>query len=143
MIKDQLREDMKAAMKAGDKVKLEVIRFLLAEIRNVEIDHGDQTDDQVQNLIRKEIKQMQESNVQYRTAGRNDLILDNEAKIAILEEYIPSMLTEAELTAVVAACIKANPDQAMGPLIGEVRAKTAGRADGSAIAAEVKKQLGA
>lgn len=142
MIKDQLREDMKVAMKAGDKVKLEVIRFLLSEIRNVEIDKGEQTDEQIQSLIRKQIKQMQESNEQYRIAGREDLILDNEAKIAVLSLYIPSMLTATELTAVVAEVISANPGQTMGPLIGLVREKTAGRAEGGAIATEVRKQLG-
>lgn len=142
MIKDQLREDMKVAMKAGDKVKLEVIRFLLSEIRNVEIDKGEQTDEQIQSLIRKQIKQMQESNEQYRIAGREDLILDNEAKIAVLSLYIPSMLTATELTAVVAEVISANPGQTMGPLIGLVREETTGRAEGGAIATEVRKQLG-
>lgn len=140
---DQLREDMKLAMKAHDSNKLNTIRFLLAEVRNVEIDKGVQTDEQIQNLIRKQIKQMQETNEQYKTGGREDLIEDNNAKITVLEAYIPAAMSAEELGAIVAEVIAANPGQAMGPIIGQVRAKTGGRADGGAIAEAVKSQLGA
>lgn len=139
----QLREDMKIAMKAHDSNKLNTIRFLLAEVRNVEIDKGVQTDEQIQNLIRKQIKQMQETNEQYKTGGREDLIEDNNAKITVLEAYIPAAMSAEELGAIVAEVIAANPGQAMGPIIGQVRAKTGGRADGGAIAEAVKSQLGA
>jgi len=143
MLMEQLREDMKLAMKAHDSNKLNTIRFLLAEVRNVEIDKGEQTDEQIQNLIRKQIKQMQETNEQYKTGGREDLIEENNAKIAVLEAYIPAAMSAEELSAIVAEVITANPGQAMGPIIGQVRAKTGGRADGGAIAAAVKSQLGA
>lgn len=143
MIKDQLREDMKTAMKAGDKMALNTIRFLLSEIRNVEIDNGELNDEQIQDVIRKQIKQMQESNVQYAAGGRDDLVSDNEAKILVLSTYIPAMLTAEELAIIVKEVIAANPGLAMGPIIGQVRAKTGGKADGGAIATEVKLQLGA
>ncbi len=143
MLMGQLREDMKIAMKAHDSNKLNTIRFLLAEVRNVEIDKGVQTDEQIQNLIRKQIKQMQETNEQYKTGGREDLIEDNNAKITVLEAYIPAAMSAEELGAIVAEVIAANPGQAMGPIIGQVRAKTGGRADGGAIAEAVKSQLGA
>lgn len=140
---DQLRNDMKEAMKAHDSNKLNTIRFLLAEVRNVEIDKGEQTDEQIQNLIRKQIKQMQETNEQYQTGGRQDLIDENNAKIAVLEGYVPAAMPAEELSTIVTEVIAANPGQAMGPVIGQVRAKTGGRAEGGAIAEEVKRQLGA
>lgn len=140
---DQLRNDMKEAMKAHDSNKLNTIRFLLAEIRNVEIDKGEQTDEQIQNLIRKQIKQMQETNEQYQTGGRQDLIDENNTKIAVLEGYVPAAMSAEELSTIVAEVLAANPGVQMGPAIGQVRAKTGGRAEGGAIAEEVKRQLGA
>lgn len=140
--KQQLTEDMKNAMRSHDTLKLNTIRYLLSEIKNVEIDKGEQTEAQLQDIIRKEVKQMEESNVQFQQGGRADLVQENEAKIAILRSYLPPTMTEAELASVVKTMIDENPGQGMGPLIGLVRQKTEGRVDGSAIATEVKRQLG-
>lgn len=140
--KQQLTEDMKNAMREHNSMKLNTVRFLLSEIKNVEIDHGEQTETQLLDIVRKEVKQMEESNMQFQQAGRDDLVQENEAKMAILRSYLPPAMTEAELASVVTEMIAQNPGQGVGPLIGLVRQKTDGRVDGAAIAAEVKRQLG-
>lgn len=140
--KQQLLEEMKDAMRAHDSIKLNTIRFLLSEIKNVEIDHGEQTDVQIQEIVRKQVKQMEETNLQYQQANRLDLVQENDAKVAILRSFLPPAMTEAELASVVTATIAENPGQGIGPLIGLVRQKTEGRVDGGSIATEVKRQLG-
>lgn len=140
--KQQLMEDMKDAMRSHESVKLNTIRFLLSDIKNVEIDKGELTDAQMQDIVRKQVKQMEETNLQYQQGGRLDLVQENEEKVAILRSYLPPAMSEAELAGVVTTVIEENPGQGMGPLIGLVRQTTEGRVDGSAIAAEVKRQLG-
>lgn len=141
-LKQQLMEDMKNAMRAHDSATLTTIRFLLSDIKNLEIDKGELSDAQIQDVVRKQVKQMEETNLQYQQAGRLDLVEENEAKVAVLRGYIPPEMTEAELASIVKAMVAENPGQGMGPLIGLVRQKTEGRVDGGAIAAEVKRQLG-
>ncbi|MBP7875818.1 GatB/YqeY domain-containing protein [Candidatus Woesebacteria bacterium] len=140
--KQQLMEDMKNAMRAHDSTKLNCIRFLLSDLKNLEIDKGEQTDAQIQDLVRKQVKQMEETNLQYQQGGRLDLVQENEAKVAVLRAYLPPEMSEAELASVVTELIAQNPGQGIGPLIGLVRQKTEGRVDGGAIATEVKRQLG-
>ncbi len=140
--KQQLMEDMKNAMRAHDSTKLNCIRFLLSDLKNLEIDKGEQTDAQIQDLVRKQVKQMEETNLQYQQGGRLDLVQENEAKVAVLRAYLPPEMSEAELASVVTEMITQNPGQGIGPLIGLVRQKTEGRVDGGAIATEVKRQLG-
>lgn len=141
-LKQQLMEEMKDAMRAHDAVKLGTIRFLLSDIKNIEIDKGEQSEEQLQEIVRKQVKQMEEANVQFQQAERTDLIDENNAKIAFLRAYLPPAMSEAELASVVTTLINENPDQGIGPLIGLVRQKTQGRVDGGSIAAEVKRQLG-
>ena len=141
-LKQQLMEDMKTAMRAHDSATLATIRFLLSDIKNLEIDKGELSDAQIQDAVRKQVKQMEETNLQYQQAGRLDLVQENEAKIAVLRSYLPPAMTEAELASIVKNLIAENPGQGMGPLIGLVRQKTDGRVDGGAIATEVKRQLG-
>ena len=141
-LKQQLMEDMKNAMRAHDSATLTTIRFLLSDIKNLEIDKGELSDAQIQDVVRKQVKQMEETNLQYQQANRLDLVQENEAKIAVLRTYLPPAMSEAELASVVKTLIAENPGQGMGPLIGLVRQKTDGRVDGGAIAAEVKRQLG-
>lgn len=140
--KQQLMEDMKSAMRSHESVRLNTIRFLLSDIKNIEIDKGELTDAQMQDIVRKQVKQMEEANIQYQQGGREDLIQENEAKVEILRAYLPPTMTDAELAAVVTTTIQENPGQGMGPLIGLVRKATDGRVDGGTVAAEIKRQLG-
>lgn len=141
-IKQQLTEDMKTAMKARDMQKLGAIRFLLSEIKNIEIDKGELSDEELQNVISKQVKQMKDTIAEYEKAGRTDMIADEEAKIAVYEAYLPEAMSDEELENIVDAVIAETDNPNMGSVIGAVRAKTAGRADGGAIAALVKQKLG-
>jgi uncharacterized protein YqeY len=138
---DTLMEDMKNAMRAKDTVRLGVIRFLLAQIKNVEIDKGVQTDEQVSDIIRKQVKQMKEAVADYAKGGRTDLVDEETAKIAVLQAYLPQMMSSEELLAVVEKVIAENPGMQMGQIIGAVKQVTAGKADGAAIAALVKQKV--
>jgi len=139
--KDTLLEDMKNAMRAHDSVKLGTIRFLMAQIKNVEIDKGPQNDEQVQDIVRKQIKQMKEAVADYERGGRADLVAEETQKISILQAYLPKMMSSEELAQVVDGILAANPGMQLGQIIGAVKQATQGKADGSEIAAVVKQKL--
>lgn len=141
LLKDQLLEDMKNAMRARDSVRLDVIRFLRSEIKNVEIDHGDQDEAGVLKIVARQVKSMKDANAEFIKAGREDLAQENDAKIAILEGYLPAQLTDEELEAVVKTVIASNADKNIGKIIGQVVAQTDGKADGGRISQMVRKLL--
>lgn len=141
--KDTLMQDMKEAMKARDAVKLGTIRFLIAQVKNIEIDQGELTDEQVQDIVRKQIKQMKEAVTEYEKGGRTDLITEENQKIAVLQAYLPKMMSSEELAAVVDKVLAENPDMPMGQVIGAVKQATAGKAEGAEIAAQVKQKFSA
>lgn len=132
-LKQQLTEDMKTAMKGHDSVSLNAIRFLQAEIRNVEIDHGEQDDAGVQKIIARQIKQMKDAIGDYQKGGRADLVEQEEAKVAVLARYQPQQLTDDELRSIIEQVKADNPGVNQGQLIGLVLKQAAGRADGSRV----------
>lgn len=140
-LRDTLMQDMKDAMRAHDSMKLGTIRFLLAQIKNTEIDSGPQTDAQIVDIVRKQVKQMKEAISEYEKGGRNDLVAEEQQKITVLEAYMPAMMSTEELTAIVEKVIAANPGAQMGQVIGAVKQETQGKADGAEIAAVVKAKL--
>lgn len=140
-LRDTLQEDMKNAMRAHDSLKLGTIRFLLAQIKNIEIDNGPQSEDQLAGIIRKQIKQMKEAISDYEKGGRADLVEEEGKKVAVLEQYLPKMMDHAEVEALVIKVIAENPGSQMGQVIGLVRQASEGRADGGEIAQLVKAKL--
>jgi len=140
-LKDQLMEDMKNAMRSRDSAKLDVIRFLRSEIKNIEIDHGDQDDAGVLKIVARQIKSMKDANTEFINAGREDLAQENDSKIAILETYMPAQLSDSELEEIVKSTIETSEDKNMGKIIGQVVAKTEGKADGGRISQMVRKLL--
>lgn len=140
-LKDQLMEDMKDAMRSRDSAKLDVIRFLRSEIKNIEIDHGDQDDAGVLKIVARQIKSMKDANTEFINAGREDLAKENDSKIAILETYMPAQLSDSELEEIVKSTIESSEDKNMGKIIGQVVAKTEGKADGGRISQMVRKLL--
>jgi hypothetical protein len=137
-LKQQLMEDMKTAMRAGNKQDLDVIRFVIAKIKNIEIDNGEQNDSQIQQLINKQIKEMNEVMADYERAGRQDLADKDKANIAILQRYLPAPLSEAEVDVLIDQTIAENPGANLGMIIGKVNQQAAGRADGGMVAQKVK-----
>jgi uncharacterized protein YqeY len=144
-LKDQITEDMKAAMRAKDSGRLATIRLLTAAIKQKEVDERiDVSDEQVLAIIEKMIKQRKDSISQFEAGGRQDLADIEKAELAILSTYMPAALSEAEVQAEVAAAVAAvgaAGPQDMGKVMGVLKPKLAGRADMTAVSAMVKSAL--
>lgn len=143
---DKLLSDMKDAMKARDKVRLGVIRGIKAQVMNAKVADGnhDLTEDQINNIIMKEIKQLKESLEEFQKADRQDLVEEQQAKLKIAEEYAPKQLSEAEVEKVVQETISQIGAESMadfGKVMGAIMPKVKGQADGSIINKLVKQQL--
>jgi uncharacterized protein len=140
-LKSQLTEDMKTAMRARDMVRLNTIRFMISEIRNVEIDNGEQDDASVQKLMAKQVKQMKDAMVEFGQGGRQDLVDEETAKVKILEAYLPQQMSDEDLQAVVDRVVSSAADKNMGMIMGQVMKEVAGQADGGRVSAMVKQAL--
>jgi uncharacterized protein YqeY len=144
-LKGQFQEDMKSAMKAGDKDRLKVVRLALAAFKQVEVDERIELDDaQVLGILNKMVKQRRDSVSQFRDGNRDDLAEIELAEIAVLETYLPEQLSAAELDALIDQAIAdsgATSIRDMGKVMGQVKAKAEGRADMGAVGAKVKARL--
>lgn len=144
-LKQQITAAMKDAMRAKDKVRLGTIRMALADIKRVEVDERIEPDDaRVLAILEKMLKQRRDSIQQYRDAGREELAAIEEAEIAILQDFMPAALDEAEINAIIDQAIadtgaSGMPD--MGKVIGAVRPQVAGRADMGKVSQQVKARL--
>ena len=147
MIKDRIREDMKTAMRAHDAASLSTIRLLLAAIKQREVDEQIDGDDAiVLQVIAKMVKQRRDSVEQYLAGGRTDLAEKESAEIKLLEGYLPQGLTDDEVAVIIDQAIAevgATGMQAMGKVMGLVKAKVAGRADLGKVSALIKARLSA
>ena len=145
-LKTRITDDMKSALKAGDKDRLKVVRLAMAAIKQVEVDKRIELDDAaVLGVIDKMVKQRRDSIEQFQKGGRDDLAAIELAEIAILDNYLPEQLSDAELDALVEEAISATGAQSirdMGKVMGTIKAKAAGRADMGAVGARVKARLG-
>jgi len=144
-LKQQLTEDMKAAMKAGDKHTLGVVRLINAAIKQREVDERIELDDAaVVAAMEKMVKQRKDSVSQFAAAGREDLAAIERAEIVVIETYLPAKLGEAELQAAVDAAIAetgASTPADMGKLMGVLKPRLAGQADMGQVSALVKQRL--
>ena len=145
-LKDQLKEDMKAAMKAREegKTALSVIRMVNSAIKNTEINDKVELDDNgILGILAKEMKTRQDSLVEFEKAGREDLISHVKEEMAVLQKYLPAQLSEDEIRTVVKEAIAACGDAVnMGNVMKHVMPKTKGRADGKIVNNIVKELLG-
>ena len=144
-LREKITEDMKAAMRGGDKERLSLIRMLQAAIKQREVDERITLDDpQTLSVIEKMIKQREESVVQFEAGKRMDLVAKENAEIAALSGYLPQQLAAAELDELIRAAIAASGASSvkdMGKVMAAVKAKAAGRADMGAVGARVKALL--
>ena len=144
-LKQQLTEDMKTAMRGGDKARLGVIRLMLAAIKQREVDERIELDDiQVLAVLEKLMKQRKDSVTQYVAAHREDLAEVERAEMTVIETYLPAKLDEAELDALIAAAITetgASSPRDMGKVVAAVKDKAAGRADMGVVSARIKARL--
>lgn len=144
-LKAQLTEDMKTAMKAGEKDRLGVIRLINAAIKQREVDERIEiTDAIVLAVLEKMVKQRKDSITQYEAAGREDLASVERYEMGVIQAYLPAQMDEAELEAAVLASIAesgATGPQDMGKVMAVLKPKVAGRADMGALSGLVKKKL--
>ena len=144
-LKQTLTEDMKAAMKAGEKERLGVIRLINAAIKQKEVDERIELDDAaVIAVLGRMLKQRRDSVSQYEAAGREDLAAVERAEIAVIEGYLPAQMDEAEINAEIDAAIAstgASGPADMGKLMGVLKPKLAGQADMGQVSALLKKKL--
>ncbi|HXF44771.1 MAG TPA: GatB/YqeY domain-containing protein [Burkholderiaceae bacterium] len=143
-LKERITEDMKAAMRAKDAVRLGAIRFLQAAIKQKEVDERIVADDAaIVAIVEKLIKQRKDSIAQFEQAGRTDLVEKERAELALLQGYLPQQASEAEIAAAVDAAIAAvgGGPQAMGKVMAALKAQLAGRADMAKVSALVKARL--
>jgi uncharacterized protein YqeY len=143
--KQQLTEDMKTAMRGGDKHRLGVIRLMLAAIKQREVDERIELDEaQVLAVLEKMQKQRKDSITQYVAANREDLAEVERAEMLVIDAYLPAKLDEAELDALIDAAIAetgASSPRDMGKVVAAVKAKAAGRADMGVASGRIKARL--
>jgi uncharacterized protein YqeY len=145
-LRERITDDMKAAMRGGDKDRLSLIRMLQAAIKQREVDERITLDDvQTLSVIEKMIKQRKESVAQFEAGNRADLVAKENAEIAVLTAYLPAQLSAQELDTLISEAIAATGAASikdMGKVMALVKGKAAGRADMGAVGARIKAQLG-
>lgn len=133
-LKQQLQDDLKEAMRGGDAARRDVLRLMMAAIKQAEVDGQKTLDDAgVQEVLTKQAKQRRESITDYENAGRADLAAGEQAELTIIEVYLPQMMSEAEVRAVAAALIAelgVTDAKGMGQVMGRLMAQLKGKADG-------------
>lgn len=144
-LKERITEDMKTAMRAGEKDRLATIRLVLAAIKQREVDERITLDDtQVLAVLEKMIKQRKEAIAQFEAGGRADLVAKESAEITVLQTYLPAQMSDAEIDALITeamAATGASSVKDMGKVMGVVKAKAQGRADMGAVSARIKQKL--
>ena len=146
-LKDRIRADLTASMKDRDEVRTRTLRMVLTEISKEEVSGASSReleDAEIERLLTREAKRRREAAEAFRGAGRADQAAAETAEGEILAEYLPAQLDDAELTSLVAAAIAetgAAGQGAMGQVMKAVTPRVAGRAEGSRVAAEVRRQL--
>lgn len=144
-LKGQIQNDMKDALKAGDKDRLKVVRLIMAAIKQIEIDRRIELDDAaVLSVLDKMVKQRRDSVSQFRGGGREDLADVELAEISVLENYLPEPLSDADLRTIVDQAVAdsgAASIRDMGKVMSHLKTKVQGRADMGAVGAMVKARL--
>ena len=146
-LKDGIKEQTTAALKAGDKVRLGTLRLLLASIKNREVEEGHElSDDEVREVAVKEAKRRKESIEAYTAGNRPDLVERETAELEILAPFLPEQLDDSAIDALIEAAIAstgATSAKEMGKVMGAVMAKAKGQVDGTLVQAKVRERLGA
>lgn len=136
---NKLNDDMKSAMKVGDKLRLSTLRMLISAIRYVAIDAGELSDEKVIGVIQKEAKKRRESIDAYDKAGRVEAANQEREELLVVEEYLPKMMSEEEVRAVVAGLLSNDPSITnYGLAMQKSMKELQGKADGGVVAKVVK-----
>ena len=146
MLEKEINEAIKTALKEGDKVKVSALRMLIAEVKNRKIaDRVEELEDgDIIAIIQKMVRRHKESIAQFKEGGREDLVAKEEEELAVIDKYLPEMISQEELSSIVAEEVEksgATSPKDMGTVMGAVMARVKGRADGKTISALVKQKL--
>jgi len=145
LLADRITEDMKQAMKDKDKLKLSVIRMIRSAIKYVEIERGTTlTDDDVLDVLNREMKQRRDSLQEFEKAGRNDLVENVQAEIEVLQIYLPQQLSEQELDNIIQNVVQeigATSKSDMGKVMSALMPLVKGKADGKLVSKLVQQKL--
>ena len=150
-LKDRLRTDLTSAMKARDEVRSSTLRMLLTSITNAEVAGKVQvelSDEEIVGVLSTEAKKRREAATAFDDAGRTEMAAKERAELEVLTDYLPAQLSEAEIADIVSKAVEQTGAagegmRAMGKVMGVVQPQVKGKADGSLVAAEVRRQLGA
>jgi uncharacterized protein YqeY len=148
-LKDRLRADLTTAIKARDEVRSSTLRMVLTAITNAEVagkEHRELSDDDIVGVLSTEAKKRREAATAFEDGGRTEMAAKEKAEAAVLADYLPEQLSAEDVSAIVTAAIEqvgaaGEGMKAMGKVMGVVQPQTRGRADGGAVAAEVRRQL--
>ena len=145
LLKNRIKDDMKATMRAKDKDRLKVVRMILAAFKQIEVDERIELDDaRIIVVLDKMLKQRRESIKQYNDAGRTDLSEVEEAEILVIQDFLPQALTQDEIEEMVVAAVSdsgAESIKDMGKVMGILRPQMLGRADMSVVSSVIKAKL--
>lgn len=144
-LKERITDDMKAAMRSGEKERLGVIRMITSAIKQREVDERITLDDaQVLSVLEKMIKQRKESLVHFQAGNRPDLVAKESAEITLLQGYLPSQLSDSDIDALIGEAVAATGAASikdMGKVMAIIKGKAQGRADMAAVGAKIKTRL--
>lgn len=144
-LKDRLRNDMADAMRSGDQPRRDLLRMLIAAVKQEEIDSGQPlTDAGVQAVLQRQAKQRRESIADARSAGRVDLVAQEEAELALIEQYLPQMMSRDEIRQLAAqtiADLNATGVKSMGRVMGQLMPRLQGKAEGHVVSDVVRELL--
>ncbi|MBK1672702.1 glutamyl-tRNA amidotransferase [Ectothiorhodospira shaposhnikovii] len=144
-LKSRITEDMKAAMRGGDKSRLGTVRLILAAIKQMEVDSRTELDDaQILAVLDKMVKQRRESISQYQQAGRDDLAQVEQAELEVIQAYLPQALTDDEIRQMIDAALAESGAESvrdMGKVMNLLKPRMQGRADMAAVSGMVKSRL--
>jgi uncharacterized protein YqeY len=147
MLRDQIADDMRAAMKAREQTRVSTLRMLMAAVKNTQVDKGHELDDEeVVDVVAREAKRRRESMEAFEKGGRDELVEKERAELNVLEAYLPERMGEAELASLVDEAIAetgATSAKEMGQVMKALMPKVKGRADGAAVSTLVRARLGA
>ncbi|MGZ4447581.1 MAG: GatB/YqeY domain-containing protein [Nocardioides sp.] len=149
-LKDRLRADLTTAIKARDEVRSSTLRMVLTAITNAEVagkEHRELSDEDVVGVLSSEAKKRREAATAFEDGGRAEMAAKEKAEAEVLADYLPEQLTAEEVSAIVAEAVErvgaaGEGMKAMGKVMGVVQPQVKGKADGGAVAAEVRRQLG-
>ena len=144
-LKDNIQEDVKAAMRSKDKERLQTLRLITAAVKQKEVDERIEVDDAaLLAVLEKMLKQRKDSIEQFDKAGRDDLSSKEKAEVLVIQEYMPEQMSEAEVAAIVDAAVASSGAESMkdmGKVMGQVKPQVAGKADMGLVSKLVKGKL--